>query len=249
MPHENTEVIKGQMAETRHSLSEKLETLEDKVVQTVQEATNAVSGTVESVKEVVGNTVESVKDVVGRTVGSVRSAVDSTVQTVGATVKNMKESVDVPLQVRRHPWLMFGGAIATGFVLERLCETDMARRVLTGEAFSSNGHDGHEELMNRPRFGFESRAQEEEPAESQQASGGSGIMSGVSGFLGKHLGKVQGLALGALFGVLRNVVSNALAPEFSGTVADMVDDFTRDMGGQVLPRTTAKSPQGVAAKS
>lgn len=247
MPHENTEVIKEQMADTRHSLSAKLETLEDKVVQTVQEATNAVSGTVESVKEAVGNTVESVKDVVGRTVGSVRSAVDSTVRTMDATVKNMQESVDVPLQVQRHPWLMFGGAVATGFVLERLCETDMAQRILTGEAFSSNGHNGHEELMNRSRF--ESRAQEEEPAESQKASGGSGIMSGVTSLLGKHLGKVQGLALGALFGVLRNVVSNSLSPDLSGTVADIVDDFTRDMGGQVLPRPAAKHDPGFAAKS
>ena len=50
MDHES-EVIHHQMEETRASLSEKLETLENKVVGTVKETTQAVTDTVETVKE------------------------------------------------------------------------------------------------------------------------------------------------------------------------------------------------------
>src|ERR1700681_3970542 len=52
-----TEVIKHQMEETRTSLTDKLETLENQVVETVQETTTAVADTVENVKEAVQETV------------------------------------------------------------------------------------------------------------------------------------------------------------------------------------------------
>ena len=44
----NEEMIRQQMAETRTALTEKLEILEDKVSDTVMDATNAVSATVET---------------------------------------------------------------------------------------------------------------------------------------------------------------------------------------------------------
>jgi ElaB/YqjD/DUF883 family membrane-anchored ribosome-binding protein len=85
------EMIREQMRETRAALSEKLETLEHQVVETVQGATTAVSETVENVKEAVQETVHSVQ-----------------------------EAVSLSRQVDRHPWLMMGGAVALGFLGGRL---------------------------------------------------------------------------------------------------------------------------------
>jgi hypothetical protein len=86
MDHE-TEVIKQRMADTRESLSEKIDTLEQKVIGTVQGTAEAVQGTVTKVKDTVDHTVEKVK-----------------------------ETLDLRQQVERHPWGMFAGSIALGCI-------------------------------------------------------------------------------------------------------------------------------------
>jgi len=80
------EVTRAQMDETRASLSEKLETLEHHVVDSVQGTTDAVQETVANVKDAVHDTVAGVKDL-----------------------------FDLPLQMQRHPWLIMGGSIAVGY--------------------------------------------------------------------------------------------------------------------------------------
>jgi ElaB/YqjD/DUF883 family membrane-anchored ribosome-binding protein len=84
---DSPDVIRQQMEETRASLSEKLETLEHQVADTVHEAKAAVTDTVSTVKDAVHETVESVK-----------------------------ETFDVSHQVKRHPWAMLGGSIAVGYI-------------------------------------------------------------------------------------------------------------------------------------
>jgi hypothetical protein len=99
------EVIKHQMQETRSSLTEKLETLEQQVVGTVQSTTSAVTNTVENVTGAVQETAATVKE-------SVREVVE-----------NVKDSLDIPRQVQRHPWFMLGGSVFLGFVGGRLLQS------------------------------------------------------------------------------------------------------------------------------
>jgi len=75
------------MEQTRSSLSDKLELLEQKVSDTVQVAATAVTDTVETVKE-----------------------------SVEATVDSVKETLNLSLHVQRHPWAMVSGAAAVGFL-------------------------------------------------------------------------------------------------------------------------------------
>lgn len=98
MADEQPEVIRQQMDQTRASLTEKVEALENQVVGTVHNATAAVSETVDNVKQAVQDTVETVKE------------------TVKSTVEGVKETLDVTAQTQRHPWAMAGGAVAAGFV-------------------------------------------------------------------------------------------------------------------------------------
>lgn len=93
------EMIQQQMQETRASLTEKLETLEQKVVGTVENATTAVNETVDAFKETVHDTVATVQ-------GGVKDSVDT-----------VKDLFDVPAQVERRPWMMLGGAVAVGYCL------------------------------------------------------------------------------------------------------------------------------------
>jgi len=87
------EVIHHQMEDTRASLAEKLDTLENEILGTVHEATAAVANTVEGVKSAVGSVTETMQE----------------------TVESVKETLNLREQVRRHPWGMLGGAAAAGF--------------------------------------------------------------------------------------------------------------------------------------
>jgi ElaB/YqjD/DUF883 family membrane-anchored ribosome-binding protein len=103
MDHEKSEEqIQLEMAQTRASLTEKLESLEQKVVGTVENATTTVNETVVAIKESVHETVATVQE-------GVKGGVDS-----------VKELFDVPAQVDKHPWLMVGGSIAVGYCVGTL---------------------------------------------------------------------------------------------------------------------------------
>jgi len=97
-----TELIRDQMAETRSSLSEKLEALQEQVLGTVEGTTRTVTETVEAVQEAVQDTVGTVKESVQETVDSVKSAFD------------LSEQMD------KHPWLMVGGAVVVGYLGSRM---------------------------------------------------------------------------------------------------------------------------------
>jgi len=96
---ENEDLIRLQMEETRTSLAEKVETLEQKLASTVQETTEAVSDTVQETAATVTETVAAVKE------------------TMQESVETVKGWFDLGAQVEEHPWGMLAGAAAFGFVL------------------------------------------------------------------------------------------------------------------------------------
>lgn len=98
----NEEIIQSQMEETRASLTAKLETLEQKVVGTVEGATTTVTETVDAIKETVHDTVATVQE-------GVKDSVES-----------VKDLFDVPAHVQRRPWLILGGSVAVGYCLGTL---------------------------------------------------------------------------------------------------------------------------------
>jgi len=79
------DLIRQQIDQTRSSLTEKLETLEAEVKETVQTARQTVQGTINGVKE----TVQNARDTVKRT-------------------------FDVEYQVTEHPWAMLGLSVVSG---------------------------------------------------------------------------------------------------------------------------------------
>lgn len=89
------DVIRGQIDQTRSSLTEKLETLEA-----------GVKETVETAKE---------------TVVSARETVQETISSVTETMHNAKETVkrnlDLEYQVQQHPWTMLGLSLLSGVAL------------------------------------------------------------------------------------------------------------------------------------
>jgi ElaB/YqjD/DUF883 family membrane-anchored ribosome-binding protein len=102
-PNEKSEErIQQEMEQTRASLTEKLETLEQKIVGTVENTTTAVNETVVAIKETVQETVATVQD------------------GVKGSVETVKDAFDIPSQVQKNPWTMVGGSVALGFCLGSL---------------------------------------------------------------------------------------------------------------------------------
>ena len=86
------EVIRGQMEETRSSLADKIDLLENQVLGTVENASTAVTDTVDHVKETVA-------------------------ETVTETVETVKDAFNLRKHIENHPWAAFGGSVATGYAL------------------------------------------------------------------------------------------------------------------------------------
>jgi hypothetical protein len=99
-------VIRQEMKDSRTALAEKLETLENRVMNVA----SSVSDTVENVTEGVQETVESVKESVQETIATVQS------------------TFDLRGQFDRHPLAMTGGCVGVGYLLGLLTAPRSRRR-------------------------------------------------------------------------------------------------------------------------
>jgi len=197
------------MEEKRASLAEKLDTLENHVLGTVHEATDAVAHTVEDVKSAVDHTVEDVKSVVD----TVKGGIQDTVENVSETVKH---TFDVPHHFRRHPWGMFCGSVAVGFVGGRLLAPAQSEKQETPPAPAPTPAPS--------------------PRPARRAERGEG-QSGVN----EILERVRGLALGAVMGMVRDFLSESLPETLKADVLNVVDDITTKLGGKPLPKKATSS--------
>jgi ElaB/YqjD/DUF883 family membrane-anchored ribosome-binding protein len=205
------EVIRQQMADTRADLTEKLETLEGEMADTVQNATEKVTETAESVRDTVEETVDAVRG------------------TVHEMLEGIKSTFDIPHQVDQHPWLMFAGAIAAGYVGGYLASSIEApapvERVLsTAEA------DVSQWGAVPSRASWLSEAAEKFQPEIDQ---------------------VKGLALSAAISLARDLLGRYLPSEIKQQVTEAVDGFTVKLGGKPLhglvPEDQAPGQEAMAA--
>jgi len=253
MDHES-EVIKQQMEQTRASLAEKLETLEDHVTSTVRSTTEAVTGTVEAVKETVESTVDSVK-----------GAVENTVSSVSESVENVKESVaetfDLNRQIHQHPWLVLGGGVLAGYLGGCLLSrgASAASNAATRSGMLSSFGPSYGSSSSSPSSatppsnfsGMESHGNGHErvPAASttaaaaaSTASAGPNAWDKVAEALGPTAEKVKELALGAAAGLAGRMILEAVPPALRGEVEQVVNEFTRAVGGKSLPSLLHPNP-------
>jgi hypothetical protein len=92
--HETPDTNRQQMEETKSDIADKLESLELKVVESVQSTSTAVSETAEAVQETVETVTDALQDV----------------------VHSLSNAFDLRRQLDRHPWLNLGGCAALGYL-------------------------------------------------------------------------------------------------------------------------------------
>lgn len=188
---ENEELIRKKMEHTRESLTDKLETLEDKILGSVQQATSAVNQTVANVKETVNEGMTSVKD-----------------------------AVDIPAHVDRHPWLALGGSVLCGFMLGSMFSGSREPRPRRPTTFRPPGSNGTQ-------------------ATPESASAGS-APGGLLGVLDPEIQHLKGLAVGAALGMVREMLSEQVPSHMGAQLRQVIDGITQKLGGEPVPSSDFK---------
>lgn len=209
---DDPEVIRRRMEETRASLVEKLETLENQVVGTVQGTTSAVTDTVDTVKEGVQETVDTVKE------------------TMQEAVEAVKDTLDVRRQVDRHPWLMLGGAVAAGYVVGYL--VTRAQDAYSEPSFSrlASAADRPDGFHERPAPAATSYMPTPPPPAPREPE--KSWLSEVGEKFAPEIDQLKSLAIGAALGIVRDMLSRSAPPQVAPQIAGMVDNITTKLGGK-----------------
>jgi len=231
---EEPEVIQRELEDTRHALAEKLEQISEKIsgtVETVTETVSNVTETVSNVTEAVEGTVQNVAQAVSGTVESVKETVSSVGEKASETVEAVKEAFNLPEQVKRRPWLWFGGSVAAGFVVGKLL-TPRSHRTPEAKTFVRGGgyYDREEEPRRTARTGNGRHTAETESSREQ----GPSMFGSLFQRFGPEIDKLKGLAVGTLFGVTRDMISRSLPDNLKEQVTHLFNDFTEKAGGQTI---------------
>lgn len=241
-----SKMIHNDMEQTRSNLAEKLETLERKVTGTVQDATEVV----QDATAAVSNTVETVQGAVQETVATVK-------ETVQEAVGSVKDAFDISRQVDRHPWLMMGGAVAVGFLGERLLggaqgmiakgPEQLREGLASVVAASAKSMLGNGVERKSDHANGKHKVPEETPALADAEHAGKEA-DDFGGLLQAELGQLKKLAIGATLGLVRNLVAKSLTKEISEPFARIMDSVTGKLGGAPLPADQEEQTQAKSKK-
>ena len=98
--------------DTRTVMAEKIEMIEDRVHETMEGTKSTIDNVMDKVKGVQG-TIEEAKSTVDNLLETIK-------QTMEETVVRVKYTANLIEQVDQNPWIMFGSAVLTGYVLSNL---------------------------------------------------------------------------------------------------------------------------------
>jgi hypothetical protein len=160
--------------------------------------------------------------------------VSSVQETIHGTVDTVKETFDLELQVRNHPWAMVGGAFCAGYLGGKVIHSLSSPMPLshplasptTAPVHLSGAHWSESRSTPSP---VQERSQTETLRPRAESWSGSLIAS-----VEPEVEKLKGLAIGAVFNVLKSLVRQHLPPSVEPQLEEMVDNVTRRMGGKPI---------------
>jgi ElaB/YqjD/DUF883 family membrane-anchored ribosome-binding protein len=191
---EDPQIIRAQMEQTRASLSEKIEALEQHVAETVHGATGAVADTVDTLKEAAQETVGTVKE------------------TVQQTVRSVRDAFDVPLQVRRHPWFMVGGSVVVGYVAGSMLVPDRSTRSFDREPPIADTGNGRRQAVA-----------ESSPVQARAPGFGDKLSEALRPEIDKFKRLAVGVSMGLLRDLVAGSVRGDLGAELRRMIDDVTE--------------------------
>jgi len=201
---DQAEVIRQQMADTRASMTEKIEALEKQVTETVKETTDTVSETVDVASETVKDTVEA----------------------ISGTVDAFRETFDIPGHIQRHPWLALGGVMALGYALGHLLTPSRRHEAQpVAVPVPTPTPTPYQSAMHTPTH---------TPTPTPAPTPTSASCEEKHPNLGDVLGNLKEVAIGTTIGLLGQMILNAVPADVRGNLSGLVTQFTEAMGGKPL---------------
>jgi len=218
---DHAEVIRQQMAETRASMTEKIEALEKQVTETVKETTETVSETVDTATEAVKDTVEAVSD----------------------TVEAVKETFDISAHFRNYPWMAVGGSVALGYVLGAMLLPSSQPQVQTvpvpvptptpmpstTSSSTSSSALGSMSALDRPA----SAETANQPAGTTHHEACAEKHPNLSDVFGQ----LKGLAIGTAVSLLGEMVMQSIPRDLKGNFSGLFNQLTEALGGKPVHRS------------
>jgi hypothetical protein len=212
-------------------MTEKLNLLEERFQETVDGVGSIVKDVEDIVKDAkatMGTTLAAVRQGVAGAQTSVEEIVEQVKDTIGETAATVQRSLDLPAQVEKHPWSMFGGALLVGYLLGSWSENHSAAGPTAARATEAIRHPGSSSVV--PTLVGASPPQP-------------GFASDVLERLQDEIATIKSAAGGAVIGTLRAMVKQALP-----VLAPYLDAQTKP-GGQsqhyvqpsaAMPRTAGQ---------
>jgi ElaB/YqjD/DUF883 family membrane-anchored ribosome-binding protein len=213
-----TELIRDNMARTRESLRQKLDTLEDRTLGVVRETTETVA----HVAEQVTDTVESAR------------------RAVKKTVKKSVRAFDLTRHVEEHPWAIMGGAVATGFLASWLVSraSDAAR---DGRGRFYEMYPGQQPYAGTPYPAATYPAGIERTEEQESKPSGPNWLTSLAQTFAPQLDSLKQLAIGAAIATVRDTAMRSVPGVWTGELAKVFDGVAEKLGGTTLPEEPVPS--------
>jgi uncharacterized protein YjbJ (UPF0337 family) len=224
-------------------MTEKLELLEGRVRETLEETKSTVEGIVENVKGTVDETVGAVKETVDGAKSTVEGIVENVKETMDETVSNVKQAFDLSYQVNQRPWLMFGGAVLLGGLLGRLMSDES--RTNGYEYESDDDEDGSlyaSALADGPDAYGEAEggkySESQNRRGSAQTSRRQGWMPGLGQFQ-EEFNIIKSAIIGTMMGALREMIRQNM-PNVAPTLEKAVNSASRKLGAEPIDPSTGQ---------
>jgi archaellum component FlaC len=104
--------LREDIEDTRVAITEKIETIENRVHQTMDGTKSTIDTVMNNIKSVQG-TVEHTESTIDSIIGTIKQSMDE-------ATERAKYAADLMEQVNKNPWIMFSCAVLTGYALSSI---------------------------------------------------------------------------------------------------------------------------------
>jgi len=239
--------------ETRASMTEKLELLEERVRETIEGTKSAVEDMVENVKGTVDETVEAVKGTVDEAKSTVEDIVENVKGTMDDTVTMVKQSFDLPYQVEQHPWLMLGGSVLVGCLLGGMLSRRSNRArfssYIPANTSPISGHTIGSGVYSMPGEAS-SNGESEEYTESRTRSQSTdrSRQSSILGQFQDEFDLIKSAIIGTLMSTVREMIKQNM-PSVAPYLEKAINSATTKLGAQPFESTEQSSQSNAHSRS
>jgi len=165
-----------------------------------------------------------------RIVGSVEQASTA----VTNTAASVKDAMDINTQIDRHPWLIFGGAMAAGLLAGHLL---LSRRPTALPRIAESRPvpapappttPTPPQARNPTPMSAQESVQSAPPAPTQETPGR------LYSMLEPEIIKAKELAIGVTLGIVREALIAEMPPQLAASAGDIINNVTQKLGGRPL---------------